>query len=108
MVKYHVDACRDFMNQMNKENAFGRNSTSVQSNPEEHPLIVVGQDECIVKQYSFTNKIWWTGPNRKQALISAFVSRKFGYGITLTKDELQRVNAERHGKQYKDETAAKK
>ena len=80
------------MDQMNKENAFG-GKTSERSNPEEHPLIVFGQDKCIVKQYSLTNKSW-TGPNRKQALIpkddglgimiSAFVSREFGYGMTLT------------------------
>ena len=56
--------------------------------------------------------------NREQALIpkddglgvlfSAFVSREFGYGMELTSEQLQRVNAKRLGQKYKDETAAKK
>ncbi|KAI2513547.1 hypothetical protein MHU86_687 [Fragilaria crotonensis] len=65
MVEYHVDTCKEFMHQMNK--AFGGN-VSVRSNPEKRPLIVFGQDECIVKQYSFTHKSW-NRPNREQALI---------------------------------------
>jgi hypothetical protein len=41
-------------------------------------------------------------------MISAFVSREFGYGMALTTDELQRVNAERLDNWYKDESAAGK
>jgi hypothetical protein len=116
MVEYHVDTCKEFMEKMNKESEFGGN-ISVRSNPNKKPLIVFGQDECIVKQYSFTQKSW-NGPNREQALIpkddglgvmmSAFVSREFGFGMELTTEQLQRVNAKRLGKKYKDETAAKK
>jgi hypothetical protein len=116
MVEYHVDTCKEFMNQINKERAFGGN-VSVRSNPEKRPLIVFGQDECIVNQYYFTHKSW-NGPNCEQAvipkdvglgvMISAFVSREFGYGMTLTSNELQQVNAERLGKTYKDETATRK
>ena len=116
MVEYHVDTCKEFMDKMNNESVFGGN-ISLRSNPEKRPLIVFGQDECIVKQYSFTHKSW-NGPNREQALIpkddglgvmiSAFVSREFGYGVALTSEELHCVNAERLGKKYKDETAAKK
>ena len=40
--------------------------------------------------------------------MSGFVSREFGFGMTLTTEQLQRVNAERLGKKYKDESAAKK
>jgi hypothetical protein len=78
---------------------------------------VFGQDECIVKQYLFTQKSW-NGPNREQALIpkddglgvmmSAFVSREFGFGMELTTEQLQRVNTKRLGQKYKDEIAAKK
>ena len=67
MVKYHVDTCQGFMDCMNKQTIFGGN-LSVQINPDERPVISFGQDKCIVKQYSFTNKSW-TGPNREQALI---------------------------------------
>jgi hypothetical protein len=73
-------------------------------------------DEIIVKQFSFTHKSW-NGPNHEQALIpkddglgvmiSPFDSREFGYGMALTSNKLQRVNAERLGKKHKDETAAR-
>ena len=116
MVEYHVDTCREFMDRMNAQTAFGGN-LSVRLSIDERPVISFGQDECIVKQYSFTNKSW-TGPNRKQALIpkddglgvmlSGFVSREFGFEMALTTEQLQRVNAERLGKKYKDESAAKK
>ena len=53
----------------------------------------------------------WNGPNCKQALIpkddgrgmmiSALASREFWYGMALTSNKLQRVNAERRGKKYK-------
>ena len=101
MVEYHVDTCRGFMDCMNKQTIFGGN-LSVRMNPDERPVISFGQDECIVKQYSFTNKSW-TGPNREQALIpkddglgvmmSGFASREFGFGVSLTTEQLQRVNA---------------
>ena len=116
MVEYHVDTCRGFIDRMKEQTVFGGN-LSVRMNPDERPLISFGQDECIVKQYSFTNKSW-TGPNREQALIpkddglgvvmSGFASCEFGFGMALTTKELQRVNAERLGKKYKDESAAKK
>jgi len=113
-VEYHVDTCRAFMDKMNKETEFGRN-LSVRMLPCQLPLVVMGQDECIVKQYSFTPKSW-VGPKGEQALIpkdegygimiSAFQSREFGFGMTLTEAQLQTVNAERAGTKYKDEEAA--
>ena len=41
-------------------------------------------------------------------MMCGFVSREFGFGMALTTEQLQRVNAERLGKKYKDESAAKK
>jgi hypothetical protein len=116
MVEYHVDTCKEFMERMNETSEFGGN-LSVRFNTEKRPLVVFGQDECIVKQYLFTQK-GWKGPNGEQALIpkddglgvmiSAFVSREFGFGFELTTEQLQEVNAKRVGEKYKDETAAKK
>jgi hypothetical protein len=78
---------------------------------------VFGQDECIVKQYLFTQKSW-NGPNGETALIpkgdglgvmiSAFVSREFGFGFELTTEQFQEVDANQVREKYKDETAAKK
>jgi hypothetical protein len=116
MVEFHVDTCRTFMDQMNKETTFGGN-LSVRMLPCERPVIVMGQDECIVKQYSFTRKEW-IGPEGEQAItpkddglgvmISAMQSREFGYGMLLTPDQLCCVNAARLGQKYKDEQAAMK
>jgi hypothetical protein len=115
MVEYHVDTCKDFMERKNKESEFG-GDLSVRRDQSQRPLIVFGQDECIVKQYLFSKKSW-SGPKGETALvpkddglgvmISAFVSREFGFGFELTNEQLQEVNAKRVGEKYKDETAAK-
>jgi hypothetical protein len=117
MVEFHVDTCKEFMDKMNKESEFGGN-LSVRFDTSKRPLVVLGQDECIAKQYLFTQKTWH-GPNGEQALIpkdegfglmiSAFVSREFGFGmLDLTTEQLRRVNERRLGQKYKDEMAAKK
>jgi hypothetical protein len=116
MVEYHVDACKEFMERKNNESEFG-GDLSVQRDQSKRPLIVFGQNECIVKQYLFTQKSW-NGPNGETALIpkddgfgvmiSAFVSRDFGFGFELITKQFQEVNAKRVGEKYKDEMAAKK
>jgi hypothetical protein len=67
MVEYHVDTCKELMEKMNETSDFGGN-LNVQFDTEKCPLVVFGQDECIVKQYLFTQK-GWKGPNGEQALI---------------------------------------
>jgi hypothetical protein len=66
MVEFHVDTCKTFMQQMNEETRFGGN-LSVRMLPCQRPVIVMGQDECIVKQYSFTKKAW-LGPEGEQPI----------------------------------------
>ena len=89
------------MDKMNKESEFGGN-LSVQFDTSKRPLVVLGQDECIAKQYLFTQKTWH-GSNGEQALIpkdegfglmiSAFISHEFGFGmLDLMTGQLQRVN----------------
>jgi hypothetical protein len=39
-------------------------------------------------------------------MISAFVSREYGFGMDISPDDLARVNEGRNGKKYSDETAA--
>jgi hypothetical protein len=102
------------MDKMKRETQFGGN-LSIRMLPCQLPLIVMGQDECIVKQYTFTPKAW-VGPKGEQAIIpkddgygimiSAFQSCEFGFGMELTEAQLQIVNAAREGKKYKDEEAA--
>ena len=75
---------------------FGGN-LSVWMPPNTRPLIGFGQDECIFKQYLFTNKAWTTPDGQKPVIpkdeglgvmISAFVSREFGFGMKLSDEDL--------------------
>ena len=78
-------------------------------------LIIPGQDECIFKQYTFTKKAW-VGPNGEKMLIpkddgqgimiSAFQSHEFGFGLTLTKEQLDEINRKCNGEKYCDKKAA--
>jgi hypothetical protein len=115
MVEYHVDDHHGFQDKMNAMTRFGGN-LSVRKPQDRKPIIGFGQDEAIMKQYCFTTKAW-TAPSGQKAIvpkdegmgvmISAFVSREFGFGLKLTQEQLQRVNQARQGTKYSDEAAAK-
>jgi hypothetical protein len=83
------------------------------------PLISFGQDESIFRQCIFTGRAW-VAPDGTRGLISkdegqgvmvsAFVSREFGFGIELDAQELAKVNAFRRCQEnnyYLDKEAAK-
>jgi hypothetical protein len=79
------------------------------------PLIIFGQDECIFKQDTFTKKAWCLPdghfpliPKDEGAgvMVSAFVSRNFGFGLHLIIDELSVVNYKRRGECYIDKESA--
>ena len=95
---------------------FGGN-LSVRKPRDAKPLFMFGQDECIFKQYSFTKKAWKSSdgsmaliPKDEGAgvMISAFVSREFGYGFELNNEDLVKVDTYRRGKQYSDREAARR
>jgi hypothetical protein len=96
--------------------SFGDN-LSMHKGVQEKTLIMLDQDKCIFKQYNLSLKSW-SDPNRTRALlpkdkgqgvmISAFVSREFGFGMTPTPDQLNLINsAQSNGKSqsYSDECA---
>jgi hypothetical protein len=68
------------------------------------PVMILGQDKCIFKQYNLTKKSRVV-PDRTRALlpkddgqgimVSAFVARELGYGMDLTPQQLDLINAER-------------
>jgi len=68
MVEYHVDTCDLFQQKMNEETAFGGGRRSVRYKSGQM-LIILGQDEAIMKQYLLTNK-HWTGPNGEKGYFS--------------------------------------
>jgi hypothetical protein len=56
-----------------------------------------GHDECIFKQYLLTEKVWTLPTDEKQlvpkeegqgVMISAFQSRKFGFGMPVMEEQL--------------------
>ena len=113
MYEFHVD---DVDNDHRKINStpYGGN-LSVRKKKEDKPVIMIGQDECVFKQYLIVKKQWilhdgTSAVNPKEegagVMLSSFVSQDFGYGYNLTDDELAIVNRYRLGKTYKDEDAA--
>jgi len=88
------------------------------TNPQLRPIIIIGQDESVFKQYSFGRRCWF-GPNGEAELIpktdgysqmvSAFVSRSFGVGIKVNEEDLFKINERRKSEKwghYIDEKAA--
>jgi hypothetical protein len=83
--------------------------------PNTIPLICFGQDECICKQFIFTSKAWMAPDGQKPVIpkdegigvmISAFILRKFGFGMLLLDEDLKKVNKYRCHKHYSDRLAA--
>ena len=86
---------------------------------ETRPLLIVGQDECIFKQYQFRDGHWVT-PSGKAALIpkdegagvmvSGFQCREFGmvYTDDILQEDWMKINLFRRGKHYQDREAAVK
>ncbi len=103
MVVMHVDKIPDnsLLTYTNQECIFGGN-LSIRKNPNEWPLFSFGHDECIFCQFIFTN-LAWKGRKGEQApipkeegyglMVSAFQSREFGLGMSLTADQLAIINA---------------
>jgi hypothetical protein len=71
---------------------------------EEKPVMLLGQDKCIFKQFCLTKKSW-SDPNGTRALlpkdkgqgvmISAITSQELGFGMELSPDQLALVNQRR-------------
>ena len=115
--EFHVDDHPDFScsSWHNSELAVFGGNLSVRKPTDTKPLIIFGQDECIFKQYVFKKKAWH-GPNGETALvpkdegqglmISAFVSRDYGFGFELSSYQLSIINNKRRGESYIDKDAA--
>jgi hypothetical protein len=113
MIEFHVDD-HLFLQNVQSELLFGA-SLSVRKPTSCKPLIIFGQDECIFKQFKFTKKTWRLPDGRYPLLpkdegaglmVSAFVSREFGFGLKLTNSQLTVVNNKRSSEFYIDSAAA--
>ena len=104
MREYHVDTHSIFSTPIyQKKLSINRDSTLTR------PQMLIGQDETVFKQYSFSRKCW-VGPGGETQLlpksdgysrmISGFVSRSFGVDLHLSKEELEKVNKRRAGYEW--------
>jgi len=88
---------------------------SVRKHPNKKVEIWFGQDESTFSSHSMNEKCWKIDgecPFRnkgegKGLMASAFNSFAFGFGMSLTEQELEQVNAQRLGETYKDADAAR-
>jgi len=92
---------------------FGGN-LSVRLPPERKPVITFGQDEAIFRSSQLNDSCWTIDGEstlRTKGLgtgimVSAMVSRAFGFGLEITEAQLLEINNRREGKQYVDTEAA--
>jgi hypothetical protein len=116
LVELHVDDHYIFQDECNNLPYGGH--LSVRKPPTSRPLILIGQDESIFKQYCLRSHSW-VAPDGTRGLlpkdegqgvmVSSFVSREFGYGMEITPADLHKINRrrERRGHNcYLDEEAA--
>ena len=113
LYEFHVDDHPTFHDRC-RHLIFGGH-LSVRKRSGEKPIIMIGQDESIFKQYLLTTKQWYLrdgscAPNPKEegqgVMLSSFVSQDFGYGHDLSASQLAIINNFRRGKTYVDEEAA--
>ena len=102
MLEYHVDTLPQLqvvLEKSGKKGTFG-GWLSIRVKLGERPVIYLGQDKAILKQYIFTNKLWtYKGKCRLVPkykgygiMISAFQSREFGSWYPLTVPDPETVN----------------
>ena len=115
MYEFHIDTHKCLLSLIGADAEYG-GYLSVRKNRNDKPLIIFGQDECIFKQYQMNTKRWVL-PDGSSALLpksdgqgimySSYVSRDFGYGFFMSKEDLEEVNKKRDSENYMDVEAAK-
>jgi hypothetical protein len=122
-IEFHIDYWNriqggaDAALQRRLEDIKATTSIRVHSKARSRPIMIVGQDESVFAQYLLGAKTW-IGPKGQRPLLpksegdgymlSAFVSREFGFGRLLTSDELAKINSARRSSTatYTDKHAA--
>ena len=89
MREYHIDAFHEeFKRYIKPENAIHNGNLSYRFPSDRRPVIIIGQDESIYKQFSFSAKTWYTKDGVTKLLpkddghglmVSACVSRSWGF-----------------------------
>ena len=98
MREYHIDTHPILMTYVMNKRMNG--DLSVRKQECDRPLIIVGQDECVVKQYSFSSQSWQGKDGEKKLLpksdgyslmMSAFCDRCFGLGLDVSEQQLHKI-----------------
>ena len=113
MIEYHVDMSYHFEDKL-AGYPFGGN-LGIRKPIAARPVIYVGQDEAIFKQFLFSHKMQ-VAPGGQQALVpkdegagtmvSAFVTREHGIICEISNLVLDEVDAQRLGQVHADKEAA--
>lgn len=109
-LEFHTDVSEELWPFISEENKpFGGDLSFFK--PEGKPLINFGQDESIFEQNLFP-KGSWQAPDGERVLrpkdrgygtmISAFVSREFGFGMEFTVEEYSKINEYRKKPEHKE------
>ncbi len=117
MVEFHVDN-HSFLHSIANEMGYGLMGGNLRVRKPElpsKPLMIFGQDESVFNQFLLGNR-QWVGPDGQRALlpktdglslmILAFRLRETGFGLNLSRMQLDEVNKSQYGKNYVDVDAA--
>ena len=111
--EFHVDDHEIFQNACSHLPYGGY--LSIRMPLDKKPLMLLGQDECIFKQYIFTKGVWVLPDGTRElvpkeeghgVMLSSLCSRELGYGFELSKETLDKVNKLRERQHYSDKAAA--
>ena len=104
MIEFHVDYWNQLKRQEHPQQGDSsmietRPTTSIRVSSHAKPIMIVGQDESVFAQYLLGSKQWVVPKGQRPLLpksegdgymLSAFVSREFGFGRALTDDEIMK------------------
>jgi hypothetical protein len=112
MVEFHVDDY-DMLDCIAEEMGFGMfgGNLSVRKPPDVKPIMIFGQDESVFNQFLLKSR-QWVGPQGQRPLLpktdglslmlSAFQSRETGFGVHISRAQLDEINDTRRGHIYVD------
>ena len=116
MIEFHVDDYDSF-HELAVEMGYGMfgGKLSVCMPPGLKPLMIFGQDKSVYNQF-LLRLCQWVGPLGQRVLlpktdgltlmISAFQSRETGFGVQISRIQMEEINVPRRGKNYVDLDAA--
>jgi hypothetical protein len=100
---YATDECTKCLLHLHQNILLFGSNLSVWKKAHEKPVMIVGQDQCIFKQYTLNRKSWTCTDGTcallpkddgQGIMVSAFNCREFGFGEKFTKSMLKEEKEE--------------